>query len=331
MKKCLIIQTAFIGDALLATAVAASIKAKDPDAKVDYLVRKGLENVLAHCPHIDRILTRDKSLGKLKSLRNLVGQVRAQQYDSVINLHRFFSSGLVAALSGARQKAGYRQNPFAWAFTHKTKHSLDQGLHETERNHSLLCTLGDFPKARPKLVPPAEAYGKVSDYQNKPYITIAPASVWFTKQFPQEQWAGLIKTVAADYQVYLIGGPGDQELCAQLADGKGSKNLAGKLSLLESAALMQGARMNYANDSGPVHLASCVNAPICEVYCSTVPGFGFTPLSDLRHIVETPDTLDCRPCGLHGHKACPEGHFRCATSIATVQLTAALEQGGKKE
>lgn len=92
-------------------------------------------------------------------------------------------------------------------------------------------------------------------------------------------------------------------------------NLCGQLSFLQSAALMEGALMNYVNDSAPMHMCSAVNAPVCAVYCSTVPGFGYGPLSDRSFVIQSQEALPCRPCGIHGHKACPEGHFRCATGI----------------
>jgi heptosyltransferase-2 len=63
-----------------------------------------------------------------------------------------------------------------------------------------------------------------------------------------------------------------------------------------------------------------MNAPVTAIYCSTLPAFGFGPLSDKHYLVETPEVLPCRPCGLHGKIACPEKHFRCATSITTRQL-----------
>jgi heptosyltransferase-2 len=78
---------------------------------------------------------------------------------------------------------------------------------------------------------------------------------------------------------------------------------------------MEKAAMNYTNDSAPVHIASAVNAPVTEIFCSTVPGFGYTPLSDHARIVETREKLACRPCGIHGRKECPEGHFKCAWGI----------------
>ena len=97
-------------------------------------------------------------------------------------------------------------------------------------------------------------------------------------------------------------------------------NLAGKLSFLESAALMRDAAMNYVNDSAAQHIASSVNAKITAIFCSTIPDFGFGPLSDDSVIIEAQEKLDCKPCGLHGHKTCPKGHFKCALNIDTKEL-----------
>ena len=77
---------------------------------------------------------------------------------------------------------------------------------------------------------------------------------------------------------------------------------------------MESATRNYVNDSGPLHLASSVNAPVTAFFCSTTPNFGFGPLSENSAIVEV-ENLDCRPCGLHGHKTCPKGHFECAEKM----------------
>ena len=88
-------------------------------------------------------------------------------------------------------------------------------------------------------------------------------------------------------------------------------NLAGKLSLLQSCALIKDAQMTYVNDSAPLHLASSVNAPVTAFFLSTIPAFGFGPLSDNSTIKEVLN-LKCRPCGLHGHKTCPQKHFKCS-------------------
>ena len=89
---------------------------------------------------------------------------------------------------------------------------------------------------------------------------------------------------------------------------------------------MQNAVMNYVNDSAPLHLCSGVNAPVRAVFCSTVPEFGFGPLSDDSAIVQVRETLACRPCGLHGKKACPLGNFACAELIDTHTMAKELSE-----
>jgi heptosyltransferase-2 len=82
--------------------------------------------------------------------------------------------------------------------------------------------------------------------------------------------------------------------------------------------------MNYTNDSAPLHLASAINAPTRAIFCSTIKDFGFTPLSTDSAVIETDLELDCRPCGLHGHEACPKGHFKCALSIDVEKMVGAI-------
>jgi heptosyltransferase-2 len=84
---------------------------------------------------------------------------------------------------------------------------------------------------------------------------------------------------------------------------------------MQSAALMKDARMNYVNDSGPLHICSAMNAPVTAFFCSTTPDFGFGPLSDQSTTIESKMALACKPCGLHGYKSCPKGHFDCGNSI----------------
>ena len=120
---------------------------------------------------------------------------------------------------------------------------------------------------------------------------MSPASVWFTKQLAKEKWVELIEAIGRKKTIYLLGAPGDAELCNALitATHDGVQSLAGQLSLLQSAALMEGATMNYVNDSAPMHLASAMNAPVTAIYCSTVPYFGFGVRSrTYRSVVETP-------------------------------------------
>ncbi len=322
MKKILIIQTAFIGDVILATPLIEKLKRYFPETPIDFLLRKGNEGLLREHPKLNEVLIWDKKKSKYNALAKLARLVRTNNYDLLVNLQRFASSGLITTSSGAAMKVGFSKNPFSFAFTHKFPHLVGQGIHEVHRNLSLIAHITDNEFQKPVLYPTRDDYNKIKPYKLGPYITISPASVWFTKQWPIEKWVELIDKIKQDWKVYLLGGPDDLELCHRLKE-KSTHDvmvLAGELNFLQSAALMETARMNYMNDSAPMHMASAVNAPITAVYCSTIPEFGFGPLSDESHTIQNQELLPCRPCGLHGKKSCPKGHFKCALSIDVSQM-----------
>ncbi len=328
MLKILIIQTAFTGDVVLATALIEKLHTALPNAKIDFLLRKGNEGLLAGHPLLNKVLVWDKKKNKNLKLIKMALNVRKEQYTHVINAHRFATSGLITFLSGAPFMAGFDKNPFSFCFTHKVKHILSEPyssnpIHETGRNQQLIESLTDKKAAFPKLYPSEADYTKVKQYQAKPYICIAPSSVWFTKQFPASKWVELINDLPPMYAIYILGAPGDKSLGDEIVSSNihdDVTNLCGQLNFLQSAALMQKADMNYANDSAPLHFASAMDAPVTAVFCSTVPAFGFGPLRPNGHIVEVAERLSCRPCGLHGHKQCPKGHFKCAYDITNEQL-----------
>jgi len=400
LKQFLVIQTAFLGDAVLASALLEKLHAFFPDAAIDLVVRKGNDGLYAGHPFLRKLYVWDKRNGKNRDLFRLVKEFREQRYDHVINAQRFFSTGLMTVLSGGKETIGYDKNPLSFLFSRKVKHAIPdwkalQGSyssgspsgdpegalqasfkHEVDRLNDLIEHLTDGERPMPRLYPTAEAREKVritldsrliatassgpleedpagsaphpqgppsapsgspkgdpvgSAHPQGPlretlredggYVTIAPASVWFTKQWPPEKWIELIKLVPADRRVLLIGGPGDAALCERIAQKAGrGEVLAGKLSLLETAALMEDAAMNYVNDSGPLHITSAMNAPVTAVFCSTVPAFGFGPLRPNGRVVQYKGPLYCRPCGLHGHKTCPEGHFKCAVDIGVREV-----------
>lgn len=318
MNRILVIQTAFLGDVILATPLISELNRLYPEAKIDILVKKGNESLLANNPKINQVYIFNKQEGKLKGILGFIKLFRSKKYDLVINLHRFGSSGIIAGLSGGKKIIGFKKNPFSFLFSEKYAHNIGDGTHEVQRNLSLIKSLGGQELVRPELFPSDSDNDKVKTYQNGSYVTMAPASVWFTKQLPKEKWIELIKNQPVEYKIYLLGAPSDKALCQELIESSADRdrivNLAGELSLLQSAALMQKAQMNYVNDSGPLHLASSMNAPTTAFFCSTIPDFGFGPLAEDSTIKEVKG-LTCRPCGLHGHKECPEGHFKCGFKI----------------
>lgn len=331
LRKVLVIQTASIGDVILATPVLERLHNSFPDAAIDMLIKKGTEELFHGHPFLNNLIIWDKSRNKYSNLFRLLLQIRRRDYDLVVNIQRFFSTGFLTVCSGARYTSGFDKNPLSLLFTMRTRHTVGtfpEPIHETERNLMLLkpfCNAGD-PEVR--LYPQHDHYLNTGQYNKRPFITIAPSSLWFTKQLPEAKWIEFIQQLSSNITVFLLGSKHDRELNSRIVVACSANynvvDLSGKLSLLESAALMKHAAMNYTNDSAPMHLASAVNAPVTVVFCSTIPQFGFTPLSDKSFIIETQQELPCRPCGLHGKKLCPEKHFKCATTISVDKLLSTL-------
>lgn len=351
--QILVVQTAFLGDVVLATPVVEKLHRYFPNANIDFLLRKGNESLLKNHPFIRNLIIWDKKDGKWKNAFKVIKQLRATKYDYVINLQRFATSGIITAFSGGNTTVGFDKNPLSFLFAKKIKHHIAEVgepiIHEVERNLLCINWFTDDSLQLPKLYPSeidfetvnifvndkrtvanqtSEIRHHTSDIQQLPYITISPASVWFTKQYPKEKWIELLKTVGDKFQVYLLGAPSDKSMCDEIIAKSGVRNISnccGQFSLLQSAALMQGAVMNYVNDSAPLHLASAMDAPVTVIFCSTAPRFGFGPSGTKGNIVETLVNLPCKPCGLHGRKECPEGHFKCALTVTEQQLLAVIK------
>jgi heptosyltransferase-2 len=318
MKRILLIQTAFLGDVILATPVIAELKRIFPSSEISILVKKGNESLLENNPHIQEVFTFEKSKGKYKEILRLVRSFRRQNFDLAINLHRFGSSGLITILSGAKKTIGFDKNPFSFAYSKRFPHAIGDGTHEVARNLSLIKEFDAVELRRPELYPSQANKDRIKSYAQGQFFCFAPASVWFTKQLPIDKWIELAEKKVFEGTVYLLGGKQDYDVCEHIRTSVENGqiiNLCGELNLLESAALMSSATRNYVNDSGPLHLASAMNAPVTAFFCSTIPEFGFGPLSDDSKILQVEEKISCRPCGLHGHASCPKGDFQCGMDI----------------
>ncbi len=329
--KFLIIQTAFIGDVVLATVLADALKKKHPDADIHFLLKKGHEPLLENHPSVDRLFSWDKKNGKYRNLLRLIAEIRKTRYSEVFNLHRFFSSGLITVLSRAERKSGFDKNPLSIFFTKKIPHRIPgyrngRPIHEVERNLLFLQEPGaEIP--RPTLYPSEQDRQKTQSLaEGKAYFVIAPSSIWFTKQWPVEKWKELLRRLPLTHRVFLVGSAAEKEKASALQSiHPDTVNLCGELSMMQTVALMEKADHVFTNDSAPLHFASAANARHTAVFTSTVPDFGFGPLSEHGRIAQTTLKLDCRPCGLHGKRTCPRKHFKCAVSISANQVFSGKE------
>ena len=331
------VQTAFIGDAILMTAMVEAWRNSHPQAEIHVCVRSGNEALFAGHPEVHRVWIWDKNGGVLKrygKLLRLAWRIRSLGLHAFFTPHRHASSAILARFSRATVRVGFSSNPLAsWVFTHVAKHEMDSGIHEVERNHLLIApwtSKVSSPKLYPKKEHRSRAESQLGAWGGQT-ILMAPSSQWATKQWPREHWLGLIKSVQTslpDQQIALIGGPGDGVFLRDLAGEAGltEDRVVTSWELLESAALVEGAKALVTNDSGPLHIASAMNTPTLAIFCSTVPHYGFGPLAAASKVIEVDSVLDCRPCGLHGHQRCPLGHFACGWNVDVSRVAQALQQ-----
>jgi len=139
---------------------------------------------------------------------------------------------------------------------------------------------------------------------------VHPGAAWTTKRWLPERFAELCRRLKAEGATpVLVGGPGDAALGAEIARASGAVDLVGRTDLEELKSLMGRLELFVTNDSGPMHLAAAAGVPVVAIFGATTRELGFFPYGPGHRVVE--ETLACRPCGLHGAKECPEGHFLC--------------------
>lgn len=331
----LIIQTAFIGDVVLTTPLIRATKACLPGARLDVLVIPAAKNLLDNHPDVAQVLSYDKRQAQkgLRQLWRLGCRLRQQQYNLVLSPHRSLRSAILASMTGAKHRIAFATSAGAWLFTTRIPYRAD--WHEVARNLALLTPLGcQTSSERPRLFPSEADFNRIAPLLQKSStansenrIAMAPGSVWATKKWPTDYFIQLARAlVQMDQHIYLVGGPEDADLCADIAGrvGAGIDNTAGQLTLLQSAALIQRCRVLISNDSAPQHLGVAVETPVVTIFGSTVPGFGFAPFGERNRVVET--DLSCRPCGIHGHRKCPLGTLDCMRKVLPHQVLTVVRQ-----
>jgi heptosyltransferase II len=328
-NKILIIQTAFIGDAILTLPLIQALKKSFPQSSIDVLVIPRAAELFAHHPAISSIIQYDKrgSDKGLKGLRRMRSILRIRKYDLIIVPHRSLRSAILAWVSKPTAAIGFDRSAGRWLFKYIVRYN--SSLHEIERNLSLLEPL-KLPPLEPELPRLFHSNHDVQivdamlrDYGLNSYgkmVAVAPGTVWNTKRWPAERFAALCEQVASDnIAVILVGGREDEALCNEIRDFAHVKNVftvAGKLSLLQSGELIRRCKVLLSNDSAPMHIAVAMGTPVVAIFGATVPEFGFAPRGPRDVVIETKG-LKCRPCSIHGGKTCPIKTFECMFSITT--------------
>lgn len=250
----------------------------------------------------------------------------------VYSPHRSFRSALVAFFSRAEITIGFDTSASPFLYKKNVKYRND--LHEVARNLELIGfdTSNNKWKIMPIIEIPEETKRKISDmahlFKSPQTIAVAPGSVWNTKIYPKEYFTEIIRLlVAKKYSIILIGGKEDQLLCVEIEKEFNSDvfSVAGKVNVIESIELLKNCSALICNDSAPTHLAMIANISVLTIYCSTIPDFGFYPYNENSGIVSYND-LQCKPCGIHGHKECPIKTFDCGLNLLPQEVIAKFEK-----
>jgi heptosyltransferase-2 len=319
----LVIQTSFLGDVILTTPLIRELAKRGP---VDVLVTPQGAAVLANNPDIRTVIRYDKrgTYGSALNLWHTIRELRTRRpYDAAYLAQGSLRSGLIAVMTGAKQRIGFASSTGRALYTTQIPYRPDR--HHAERLWSLsMSECADPPTSdqiRPRLYPSDEERLTVDRMLRRagsleePFVALAPGSAWGTKRWPY--YVELALRTSENARIAIIGAKSDApvaaEITAALPDGS-VINAVGELSLLGSAELIGRAQAIVTNDSAPQHLASAMGTPTLTIYGPTVPEFGFGPLAE-RHAVAGLDGLSCRPCDRHGPQRCPLGHWRCMRDL----------------
>ena len=153
-------------------------------------------------------------------------------------------------------------------------------------------------------------------------ISICIGAGFYTKRWPAENITELIDKIFENRmgKVILLGGKVDEESADQITGGTKSEvlNLCGKLSLIESAAVIKSSNMVISNDTGLMHIAQALKKNLVAIFGSTTKELGYFPVG--RNSVVIEKELYCRPCSHNGKEKCPEKHFRCMKDISPEEV-----------
>ncbi len=329
--KILVWQTAFLGDLILTTPLIHSLKNIYPNSEVHLLAKPFGKDVFKNNPYLDKLIVFDK---KKHSTIKLIKLLKEENYDIAISPHRSHRASYSLFLARIKKRIGFDRAGFSFLYTDLVEHKFD-GTHEIDRNLKLLSKLKNFSENKLYKFPEIfldeneEDFYKEFSLKSKNYILVAPGSKWATKRWTIEGFKEIIDYLLSKGEIVaLFGGTEDMDIAKNILkffpETENLLNLVGKTSLRESFSIVKHAKLLISNDSAPVHMAVAFNTPVVDIYGPTIKDFGFYPYRN--GIVVEVENLYCRPCGLHGHNKCPEGHFKCMKDLKPNKVIEAIEK-----
>ena len=333
IRRIVVLRFGGMGDILLATPAVRALSQHFGTTEIDVIVGKGMRDALTGIPYLRRIIEFDKGGEdiRLKNFLPFLQRLRAERYDLFVNFHPSLKTITMAIASGAPRVLTFKKDQRKQTDTGRMRHAIDDfskelrplGIPSVDDRHLDFAIPPEAAARVAALLP--EEFGIAA---NDTLLVANPGASHYVNRWPPDRFAALLDRAddtLPSLRLALIGGPGDRELAAQVV-GAATRperiaNLAGRLSIKELGALLARANVVVTGDTGPLHIASAVGAPIVALFGPPDPDrTGPQTPGDL--VVSHPD-LDCIPC----HKrTCRRGDIACMHDLSVDLVLAAVRR-----
>lgn len=315
---------------MLTTPFVRALKNTLKDCNIDYFTKVETASLLQGNPYITEIhMLKERNFA---ALSEKVMELRRRSYDMVIDLHRNPRSWYTRTKLSGGKKVKMRRDRFRrWLLVHMGVDYYPESIDSVAvRYFSAVDGLFDPPIAPDDKgldlflneKDRAKARRFIGDSREK-FIVIAPSAHWETKRWLAEKFAETADILAQRYktQTVILGAHEDKELTAKVCSMMKTSglDLAGKLSIRETAAVIENSLLFIGNDTGLMHIASALNIPGAAIFGPTTKHLGYFPYRSRLVVVERKG-LTCRPCTKQGNKKCPKRHFRCMMEISVEEV-----------
>lgn len=309
-KKILIIRFSSIGDIVLTSPVIRCLKNQIENVQIHFVCKAVFADTLKHNKKIDKLFTFKNEIDEV------VNELKFEKYDLIVDLHYNLRSLLLKRKLKVPSLHFNKINFKKFLAVNFKKTAVLPKQHIVDRYFETVKSLNVFndqlgldyfigDEDEIKL-------NSISHLQkNDHFIALVIGGSYFTKQIPLNKLIEVCEN--ATLPIVLLGGKHDQEIAHELCSKFNQLiNTCGKLSLNQSASLIQQAEWVITADTGLMHIASAFNKKIISVWGNTIPEFGMLPYKpNLQNKIMEVKDLSCRPCSKLGHKKCPVGHFNC--------------------
>lgn len=341
IKKILLIRFSSIGDIVLTSLLVRVLRKRFPNAFIDFATKSEFAELLRYNPYLNTVI--ELTSGDWPELRSLGRRIRRERYDVVLDLHNSLRSRYLRLISGVSHVGVINKRLLARTMLVKSGiNYYRDAIPVAERYLEAASSLGlQNDGAGLELFLPEEASGKAAHFitshfpeDDSPILALAPAAKHKTKMWPSERFADVAKSLVNELgaRILLVGGAEDSHICVSVAHqvndatSSGSAvSVAGSLSLLETAAVLDRCDLVLTNDSAIMHIAAARHRPVVAIFGPTVREFGFFPYGTISDVLEKRE-LSCRPCTHIGSDACPKRHFRCMLDISIDDVYAAVKK-----